>query len=105
MSQWNRRQFLRGAAGSLGMIMVPSFLTRTGNLFASPTPGDPFQQVAADLDGTYFAQGFGIDRKIIDRAMNAALERGGEFADLFFQHRNSSYVGLEDGAVNRAFSS
>ena len=105
MSTWKRSEFLKGAAGSLGMILVPSFLQRTGNVFASPTPGDPFHQIAADLNNTYFANAFGIDKAVIDRTMNAALSRGGEFADLFFQHRNSSYVGLEDGAVNRAYSS
>ena len=32
-----------------------------------------------------------------------ALSRGGEYADLFFQHRIGHNFVLEDGSVNRAF--
>ena len=34
----------------------------------------------------------------------AALEKGGDYADLFFEHSYSSNIGLQDGAVNRASS-
>ncbi len=103
MSNWNRRDFLKGAAGGLGMVVIPSFLTRTGNVFATPEPG--VATPALNLNATYFAQNFGVDQSTIRKAMNAALSKGGEFADLFFQHQVSNYVGLEDGAVNRAYSS
>ncbi len=51
----------------------------------------------------YFAQ-FGVTEGMIARTLAEALSRGGEHADVFFQHRVSSDVGLEDGAVNRAHS-
>ncbi|MCA9757266.1 MAG: TldD/PmbA family protein [Candidatus Eisenbacteria bacterium] len=103
MSDWSRRNFLRGAAGGLGMVVIPTFLTRSGNLFASPTPG--IATPAKNLNATYFATSFGVDEQVIRKAMTAALSKGGEFADLFFQHQINNYVGLEDGSVNRAYSS
>ena len=51
---------------------------------------------------TYFAA-FGVDEKLIREALSAALSQGGEYADLFFQHRVSHNFVLEDGSVNRAF--
>ncbi|UCE04221.1 MAG: TldD/PmbA family protein [Candidatus Latescibacterota bacterium] len=102
MSEWTRRSFLMGTASGLGLLVVPSFLSRNGLLFASP---DSAAGLAADLNHTYFATQFGIDEKTIRRAMQVALSRGGDLADLYFQHRISNYVGLEDGDVNRAYSS
>ncbi len=51
----------------------------------------------------YFAR-FGVDEKLIRETLAAALSRGGDYADLFFQHRVSTTMALEDGAVNRAFT-
>jgi TldD protein len=47
---------------------------------------------------------FGVTERMISETLSAALSRGGEFADVFFQHRTSSDLGLEDGAVNRAWA-
>lgn len=52
----------------------------------------------------YFAR-FGVTERMIAEALGAALSRGGEHADVFFQHRVGSDLGLEDGAVNRAYAS
>jgi len=49
----------------------------------------------------YFAR-FGIDEGAIRATLATALGRGAAFADLYFQHRVSHSLGLEDGAVNRA---
>ena len=51
----------------------------------------------------YFAR-FGVDEALLREALGAALARGGDTADLFFQHRVSTSLGLEDGEVNRAYS-
>ena len=48
---------------------------------------------------------FGVTDKLIAEALAAALSRGGDYADVFFQHRIASSLGLEDGAVNRAYGS
>jgi TldD protein len=55
----------------------------------------------ADSQIRYFAR-FGVTERMLRDALSAALSRGGDHADVFLQHRVSSDVGLEDGAVNRA---
>jgi TldD protein len=52
----------------------------------------------------YFAR-FGVDERMIREALRDALSSGGDYADLFFQHRVGNNYLLEDGAVNRAYGS
>jgi TldD protein len=52
----------------------------------------------------YFAR-FGVTERLITETLATALSRGGDHADVFFQHRVGSDLGLEDGAVNRAYAS
>jgi TldD protein len=52
----------------------------------------------------YFAR-FGVDERMIRETLSAAMARGGDFADVFFQHRIGSHFALEDAEVNRAFKS
>ena len=47
---------------------------------------------------------FHVDEKIIQEIIDHALSRGGDYSDIYFQHSISNYIGLEDGAVNRAYS-
>jgi TldD protein len=51
----------------------------------------------------YFAR-FGVTERLIAETLSAALSRGGDHADVYFQHRVASDLGLEDGAVNRAYA-
>src|SRR5688572_27878119 len=51
----------------------------------------------------YFTR-FGVDESLISRTLAVALSRGADAADLFFQHRVSTSLSLEDGEVNRAYS-
>ena len=51
----------------------------------------------------YFTR-FGVTETLIRETLAAALSRGGDYSDLFFQHRVSTSMSLEDGAVNRAFT-
>ncbi|MBM7114986.1 TldD/PmbA family protein [Archangium primigenium] len=51
----------------------------------------------------YFSR-FGITEGLIRETLAAALSRGGDYCDLFFQHRVSTAMGLEDGVVSRASS-
>jgi TldD protein len=51
----------------------------------------------------YFAR-FGVTEKLIKDGLAAALSKGGDYADVFFQHRVTNNMGLEDGAVNRAYA-
>src|SRR5262245_21420769 len=53
--------------------------------------------------GPIYFSAFGVDERLIREAISAALSQGGDYADLFFQHRVGHNFVLEDGSVNRAF--
>jgi TldD protein len=46
-----------------------------------------------------------VTEQLIRDTMSSALSKGGDYADVFFQHRVSNMLSLEDGAVNRASAS
>lgn len=50
---------------------------------------------------THFSS-FGIDESLCTRVLAAALSRGADDADLYFEHSGSTSVALSDGKVNRA---
>src|SRR5688572_9945999 len=66
----------------------------------------PAAALAGGAPGTirYFSR-FGVDEALIRRTLATALAKGGDYADIYFQHRVSNQYGLEDGAVNRAYAS
>ena len=86
-----RRTVIGAGAAALATVAVSdlfhisSALAETG-----PTPGVG-----------YFAR-FGVTDKLIRDTLGAAMSKGGDYADVFFQHRVTNNLGLEDGAVNRA---
>ncbi|GHT76407.1 peptidase U62 [Bacteroidia bacterium] len=47
---------------------------------------------------------FNVSESDLRKVMAVALEKGGDYADLFFEHTFSNYLVLQDGAVNRAGS-
>ena len=51
----------------------------------------------------YFKDEFGIDDQLCQLILETALSKGGDFADLFFEHTIESWLALEDGKVNRSF--
>ncbi|MFT7667581.1 MAG: TldD protein [Planctomycetota bacterium] len=48
---------------------------------------------------------FGIDETVIAAVMATAMERGADYADLFFQQSRGSSISMEDGIISRASSS
>jgi TldD protein len=51
----------------------------------------------------YFG-GFGVDEPLLKEGLAAALSKGADHADLYFEHKVSTYLTLEDGEVKRAFT-
>ncbi|MCL2097156.1 MAG: TldD/PmbA family protein [Bacteroidales bacterium] len=47
---------------------------------------------------------FGVTENDLKKIMAAALENGGDYVDLFFEHTFGNSLSLRDGAVNRASS-
>lgn len=84
----SRRQFVGATAAGAATLALPR-LWGAGLLAATDGP-NPFAH-------------FGIDEATAGQVMARALSRGGDFADLFFQHAVGTWIGLEDGAVNRAY--
>ena len=51
-----------------------------------------------------FYSWFGVDEALCMRVMAAAMDRGADYADLYFQHSAGNSVLLEDGIISRASS-
>lgn len=50
----------------------------------------------------YFAETFGVTERLLERCLAAGLERGGEFAELYFEAVSSSGIGIDEGIVKSA---
>jgi TldD protein len=96
MSELNRRDFLRAVAAGTAVVALPA-------LSCAPA-GGALRGEAGPAGATYFDQ-FGVDEGLLGRVLERALSRGGEFAEIFLQHTLRHSLGLEDGAVNKAFTS
>lgn len=98
MTKLSRRKFLKNSAiGAIGTASIPFFLSgELDKAFAF--------EGAKDLTLDDYYKRFGVDEKVILEVMAEALSKGGDYCDLYFQHSLSNYIGLEDKAVNRAYS-
>ncbi|MFZ2492077.1 MAG: metallopeptidase TldD-related protein [Thermoanaerobaculia bacterium] len=88
-----RRTVLGAGAAAIATVAV-SDLFHVSSVFASTGP----------VPGIGYFSRFGVDEKLIRSTIATAMSRGGDYADVFFQHRVSNNLALEDGAVNRAFA-
>ena len=91
MKTITRRNFIRTGAAAVGTMAVPSALSK--GWFALP---------AKAAEPGYFEREFGISDGLCRKVLAEALAKGGDFADLYFEHTISNYLMLEDGQVNRA---
>jgi TldD protein len=97
MARLNRREFVRHSSQGLLFASLPAFLrTAPATAFHRPDAGN------LSLAEAYTH--FGVDDALVRKVIGKALERGGDYADVYFQHKLSNYVGLEDKAVNRAYT-
>jgi TldD protein len=96
--RWMSRRKVIG----LGAATLAS--TALGDLVGGPADATEHAAGASTSGIGYFAR-FGVDERMIREAIGEALSRGGDYADLFFQHKVGNNYVLEDGSVNRAFTS
>ncbi|MDX2415089.1 MAG: TldD/PmbA family protein, partial [Bacteroidales bacterium] len=88
----NRRKFIKtGGAAAAGAVLLPPLLKSCTNIQLNPS-------VKNYLDH------FEVSAETLQRIISVAMSKGGSYADLFFEHKISNSLGLEDGKVNRAFS-
>jgi TldD protein len=91
MHETDRRTFLRQATVAAGAAAAMQTLDVGWLSFAeASTPG-------------YFEREFGITDAICRKILAEALSKGGDFADLYFEHTIANYLTLEDGKVSRAY--
>jgi TldD protein len=93
----SRREFVQLTATSLAALGAGELLIAC----AAKQQQQGVAPVAPAAGIGYFAR-FGVDEPMLKQALAAAMSRGADFADLFFQHRVSTSLVLEDNAVNRA---
>lgn len=87
-----RRSFLQtGGAAVAGTMVLPPLLNSCQNIQISP-------DVKSYLDH------FEVTPQMLQKVIAEAMSKGGDYADLFFEHKISNTLGLEDGKVNQAFS-
>ena len=93
MKKITRRSFLETTAKAAAItIVAPVVLPEGWYSFAGP------------YESGYFESEFGISDSLCQEVLAKALAKGGDYADLYFEHTISNYIMLEDGKVNRAYS-
>ncbi len=97
MSKITRRKFVALSAQGIALATIPAIFKFNPAMAYSPDLG------AGSVLEEYMTH-FGVNEDLIRKTMGIALEKGGDYCDLFFQHNISSYVALEDDAVNRAYT-
>lgn len=94
----NRRNFLRAG----GIALVGSL---AGPALSIPLSAKETLGGANEHSGVSAAMNhFGVSKEDIRKVLTAALEKGGDYADLFFEHTFNNHIGLQDGEVNRSGS-
>jgi len=91
MKKITRRSFLKtGATAAAVTLATPLLPTGLYSLARADKPG-------------YFGNEFGITDSLCQNVLAEALSKGGDFADLYFEHTISNWLMLQDGKVNRAY--
>jgi TldD protein len=86
-----RRDFLKtGGMALAGAALLPVFL--------------PSCHAGTKEGAALMLAHFGVSENDLRKVLAAALEKGGDYADLFFEHTFYNQLSLQDGAVNRAHS-
>lgn len=88
----NRRNFIKsGSVVVAGSMILPPFIQSCQNVQIS-------ESVKNYLDH------FEVSAEMLQKVIAMAMSKGGDYADLFFEHKISNNISLEDRKVNRAFS-
>jgi TldD protein len=83
-----RRTVIGAGAAALASVAV-SDLFSMSHAFAKPGP----------TNGVGYFGRFGVTEQLIRSTLAAAMSKGGDYADVFFQHRVNNQLALEDGLV------
>src|SRR5512136_2393185 len=88
MERMERRTFLKLAGAGAGAVVLSSLYY--DQLFAGMIlkPGEEL-----------FASRFGVTKEIMKKVLDAALSKGGDFAELFFEYALNNTVVMEDDII------
>lgn len=92
MKKITRRAFIKTSATAAAVTIATPLL-----------PKGLYSLAHADTPG-YFESEFGITDSLCQKVIAKALSKGGDFADLYFEHTIGNWIILEDGKVSRAYS-
>jgi TldD protein len=103
-----RRGFLEAAAAGTAVISLPGLIggcSREALVRIPPAPAmpPPAPLPPAPAAGALYFEAFGVDRALLGRVIARGLATGGDYCEVFLQHRVNHWLALEDGAVNRAY--
>ena len=88
----NRRNFIKTSGMfAAGSVVLPPFVQSCQNVQISDS-------VKSYLDH------FEVTTEMLQKVIATAMSKGGSYADLFFEHKTTNSLGLQDGKVNRAYS-
>jgi len=89
---FNRREFIRlSGITAAGSIITPSLLQSC-------------KQAPLSQSASGYLEHFEVSAGLLQKVIAAAMGKGADYADLFFEHTINGTSALEDGKVNRAFS-
>jgi len=88
----DRRDFIKTSGMfAAGSMVLPTFLQSCQNV-----------QISANVKS--YLDHFEVSTEMLQKVIAAAMSKGGNYADLFFEHKITNSLSLEDGQVNRAYS-
>jgi TldD protein len=88
----SRRKFIKtGSSAVAGVMLLPAITGSCSSAIISENVKD-------------YLDHFGVTPEILTKIISVAMSGGGDYADLFFEHKISNTLALQDGTVNRAFS-
>jgi len=89
---FKRRDFVKvGGITLAGTVLIPPFLKSCSGIKVSD-------------NASAYLEHFEVSAAMLQDVIKAALSKGGDYADLYFEHTLSNYSTLEDGKVNQAYS-
>ena len=97
MKGLDRREFLKTAGTGMALMSLPNALSSCAGRSLATGPA------LAGAGGTAF-DSFGVNVGLLAKVIERGLGRGGDFSEIYLQHKISHWVSLEDGEVNRAFT-
>ena len=80
-----------------------SGITAAGSLFIPPLLHSCKGITLSDNAESYLSH-FEVTRELLQKVISAAMEKGADYADLYFEHTLDNTSALEDGKVNSAYS-